>query len=79
MSLLWNAQDMVAAMAGRPVGNLPDGVTGISIDTRSLQRGDAFFAIKGDRSDGHDHATAAMVAGAGLLVVSEGKLPALGS
>jgi len=78
MSLLWNAQDMVAAMAGRPVGNLPDGVTGISIDTRSLQRGDAFFAIKGDRSDGHDHATAAMVAGAGLLVVSEGKLPALG-
>jgi UDP-N-acetylmuramoyl-tripeptide--D-alanyl-D-alanine ligase len=69
---------MVAAMGGRPVGQMPDEVTGISIDTRSLARGDAFFAIKGDRTDGHDYATAAMVAGASLLVVAEGKLPALG-
>ena len=53
---------------------MPEGVGGISIDTRSLKPGDAFFAIKGDRFDGHDFATAAVKAGAGLLVVAEGKL-----
>src|SRR5690606_29599142 len=66
------------AMSGRPVGTLPAAVTGISIDSRTLQPGEAFFAIKGDLHDGHDFATAAIKAGAGLLVVAEGKLPALG-
>src|SRR5690606_31239657 len=66
------------AMSGRPVGTLPEGITGISIDSRSLQPGEAFFAIKGDLHDGHDFATTAVKAGAGLLVVAEGKLPALG-
>src|SRR5690606_21400006 len=70
--------DMVEAMGGRSFGQLPPGISGISIDTRSLQPGDAFFAIKGDVHDGHDFATAAVKAGAALLVVAEGKLPALG-
>ena len=35
-------------MAGRPIGAMPEGVGGISIDTRSLKPGDAFFAIKGE-------------------------------
>jgi len=78
MSLLWQTNDLVEAMGGRPIGTMPEGVGGISIDTRSLQPGDAFFAIKGDAMDGHDFATAAVKAGAGLLVVAEGKLPALG-
>ncbi len=75
---LWRSQDLVAAMSGRPVGNLPEGIGGISIDSRSLSPGDAFFAIKGDVHDGHDFATAAVKAGAGLLVVADGKLPGLG-
>ncbi len=37
-----------------------------------------FFAIEGDALDGHDYATAAVAAGAALLVVAEAKLPALG-
>lgn len=78
MSLLWTSEALVAAMSGRPVGSMPQGVTGISIDTRTLQPGEAFFAIKGDRFDGHDFATAAIKAGAALLVVAESKLPALG-
>ncbi|WEX11346.1 UDP-N-acetylmuramoylalanyl-D-glutamyl-2,6-diaminopimelate--D-alanyl-D-alanine ligase [Chelativorans sp. AA-79] len=78
MTLLWTSSDLVAALGGRHFGTLPEGVTGISIDTRTLKRGEAFFAIKGDRFDGHDFATAAMAAGAGLLVISEDKLPALG-
>ncbi|MCT7375009.1 UDP-N-acetylmuramoylalanyl-D-glutamyl-2,6-diaminopimelate--D-alanyl-D-alanine ligase [Chelativorans salis] len=78
MRLLWDSHAFVKATGGRPFGNLPEGVTGISIDTRTLERGDAFFAIKGDKFDGHQFATSAMAAGAGLLVVSEEKLPALG-
>ena len=78
MSHLWRSDALVEAIGGRPVGQMPAGVTGISIDTRTLQPGDVFFAIKGDRLDGHDFITAAIKAGAGMLVVAEGKLPALG-
>jgi UDP-N-acetylmuramoyl-tripeptide--D-alanyl-D-alanine ligase len=78
LTLLWTAREMVTAMGGRPFGNLPDGVTGISIDSRSITPGEAFFAIKGDRVDGHDYASIAIANGASLLVVSEAKLPALG-
>jgi len=75
---LWKTVDMIAAMAGRPVGPIPQGVTGISIDSRDLKGGEAFFAIKGDRVDGHDFVNVAAANGAALLVVSEAKLPALG-
>ncbi|MFD1199459.1 UDP-N-acetylmuramoylalanyl-D-glutamyl-2,6-diaminopimelate--D-alanyl-D-alanine ligase [Brucella gallinifaecis] len=76
---LWTSADMVEAMEGRPFGTLPEGITGISIDSRTLKEGEAFFAIKGDMFDGHDFATAAMAAGAGLLVVNESRLPAFGN
>jgi len=75
---LWTADDLVAAIGGRPFGNMPKAITGISIDSRSLQPGEAFFAIKGETMDGHDFATAAMKAGASVLVIAEGKLPGLG-
>lgn len=78
MSLLWTPAAMVAAMNGRPVGTMPEGISGISIDSRAVAPGDAFFAIKGDRFDGHDFASMAAANGARLLVVSEAKLPALG-
>lgn len=78
MSMLWTFDEMVAATGGRYFGAVPQGVSGISIDTRTLGPGDAFFAIKGERFDGHNFATAAMAAGASLLVVAEARLPALG-
>ncbi|HWU60698.1 MAG TPA: UDP-N-acetylmuramoylalanyl-D-glutamyl-2,6-diaminopimelate--D-alanyl-D-alanine ligase [Ensifer sp.] len=78
MNYLWTSDELVSAMHGRPYGSLPEGVTGISIDSRSIGKGEAFFAIKGDRVDGHDYASVASANGAALLVVSEAKLPALG-
>ena len=60
------------------MGDLPEGVTGISIDTRTLRQGEAFFAIKGERFDGHDFLSTAQRGGAGIAVVAEHKLPALG-
>ena len=78
MRPLWTSEALVAATGGRPIGQMPEAITGISIDTRTLQPGDAFFAIRGEKMDGHDFATAAMAAGASVLVVAEAKLPALG-
>lgn len=78
MNFLWTVEEMVAAMHGRPLGVMPAGITGISIDSRSIQPGEAFFAIKGDRVDGHNYASIAVANGASLMVVNEAKLPALG-
>lgn len=61
---LWTTHDLIAAMDGRPVGPMPEDISGISIDTRTLKPGDAFFAIRGETLDGHDFATAAVKAGA---------------
>ena len=75
---LWETDALIEALGGRPIGTMPAGVTGLSIDTRSLQPGEAYFAIKGDRLDGHAFLTAAAAAGAGVMVVAKSKLPALG-
>ena len=45
MSLLWTSDALVEAIEGRPISQMPEGITGISIDSRSLKPGDAFFAI----------------------------------
>lgn len=79
MSMLWTMDEFMSAIDGRPVGKMPEGVTGISIDTRTLAKGDAFFAIRGDRVDGHDYLVPAMRAGAAIAVVDESRLVSLGS
>ncbi len=67
---LWTVADFVAGVAGELVGAAPAGVTGISIDSRTLAPGEAFFAIVGDRFDGHGFAAAALESGAALAVVA---------
>jgi UDP-N-acetylmuramoyl-tripeptide--D-alanyl-D-alanine ligase len=67
--LLWTSPAMVEAMRAETNGALPDGITGISIDSRTIAPGEAYFAIKGDVHDGHDFVDAALKAGAGLAVV----------
>jgi UDP-N-acetylmuramoyl-tripeptide--D-alanyl-D-alanine ligase len=76
---LWTVEAMASAMRARRDGPLPEAVGGISIDSRTLAQGDAFFAISGDNRDGHAFVDAALKAGAGLAVVSaakRGTLPA---
>jgi UDP-N-acetylmuramoyl-tripeptide--D-alanyl-D-alanine ligase len=67
---LWSVETMIAAMRAARTGSLPLSVPGISIDTRTIAPGEAFFAIKGDNRDGHDFVQAALDAGAGLAVVA---------
>ncbi len=69
---LWTVEAMATAMRATRAGDLPRAISGISIDTRTIKPGEAFFAIKGDSRDGHDFVPAALKAGAGLAVVSAG-------
>jgi UDP-N-acetylmuramoyl-tripeptide--D-alanyl-D-alanine ligase len=68
---LWRIDEMAAAMRAERSGVLPDAVTGISIDSRTIAPGEAYFAIKGDIHDGHDFVAAALTNGAAVAVVAE--------
>ena len=56
---------------------LPRAVPGLSIDTRTISPGEAFFAIQGENRDGHEFVEAALKAGAGLAVVAREKAGAM--
>ena len=73
MSPLWAIDAMAAAMRAERTGALPADVPGLSIDTRTIAKGEAFFAITGDNRDGHDFVDAALKAGAGLAIVASGQ------
>jgi UDP-N-acetylmuramoyl-tripeptide--D-alanyl-D-alanine ligase len=60
---------MAAAMRAVVNGALPSEISGISIDSRTIAFGEAYFAIKGDVHDGHAFVEAALRAGAALAVV----------
>ncbi|MBV9719120.1 MAG: UDP-N-acetylmuramoyl-tripeptide--D-alanyl-D-alanine ligase [Candidatus Eremiobacteraeota bacterium] len=51
----------------------------VSTDTRAIERGDTFVALRGERFDGHDFVAEAAQRGAALLVVDrpEARLPGL--
>src|SRR5271167_1590432 len=48
--------------------------SGYSIDSRTVQPGDLFFAVRGERLDGHDFVEAALANGAVSAVVSENQI-----
>ena len=76
---LWTGARLIEAMGARSQGPAPAAVTGASIDTRTLEPGDAFFAITGEARNGHDFVAAALDKGAALAVVDEahvGSFPA---
>ena len=69
---VWAFDSVRSACAGSwlaaPKPRTPD-PHGASIDTRTLKRGEVFFALPGERTDGHDHLAAAAEAGASMAVV----------
>jgi len=64
----------VAAMIDSSPGASPEvTVAGYSIDSRTIRAGELFFAVRGQRLDGHDYVLAALEAGAAAAVVAAGK------
>jgi UDP-N-acetylmuramoyl-tripeptide--D-alanyl-D-alanine ligase len=52
-------------------------VGGYSIDSRSVAPGELFFAVRGERHDGHDYVAAAIERGATAAVVSRARVATL--
>ena len=76
-SPLWSSLGIVAPLYARSNGLAAKPITGVSIDTRTLVPGDLFFAIKGEKFDGHDYVAAAFERGAAAAVVTEEHASAL--
>ena len=64
---LWTSADAAAATGGRAQGDWT--ASGVSIDTRTIQKGDLFVALQAER-DGHDFVAQALDKGAAAALVS---------
>ena len=69
----WSLGRIVREMEGRLLGPTLGGdpPKGVSTDTRKLQEGELFFALRGDRFDGHEFVDQAVAAGACAVVVDD--------
>jgi UDP-N-acetylmuramoyl-tripeptide--D-alanyl-D-alanine ligase len=74
---LWTQAELSASFGAAPSNPLSTAVNGVSIDSRTLEAGDLFFAIRGDAHDGHDHVARAFEAGAAAAVISRERAPQL--
>jgi UDP-N-acetylmuramoyl-tripeptide--D-alanyl-D-alanine ligase len=67
--MTWTLQQAAQAMAGELLGE-DAGWSGVSTDTRSLQAGELYFGLRGERFDGAAFAQAAHEAGAAGVVLN---------
>lgn len=68
------ALDQIARWVSGTLHGQDRPATGYSIDSRTLHPGDLFFAVRGERFDGHDFAASALERGACASVVAKKKL-----
>lgn len=66
LSGLWTAAEIAAATGG--VASTDFTVSGVTFDSRELQPGDLFIAIRGDATDGQRFVAAALSAGAAGII-----------
>jgi UDP-N-acetylmuramoyl-tripeptide--D-alanyl-D-alanine ligase len=66
--LNWTMREAAALMSASLLGDGEVPVTGLSIDTRTIRRGDLYVAIRGQRLDGHEFVAEALRKGASGVV-----------
>lgn len=66
---IWTAVEAIKATGGSC--STQWSASGISIDTRSIEKGDLFVALVGENGDGHDYVKAAIDAGACAAIVTK--------
>lgn len=70
--LVTTARQVAEATLGQLIAGSPDVVgTSVAIDSRDVEPGSVFVALRGSQVDGHDYAEQAARAGATILLVSE--------
>jgi UDP-N-acetylmuramoyl-tripeptide--D-alanyl-D-alanine ligase len=67
MSPLWTGEAIAEATGGAL--SAPFAVSGVAFDSREVQPGDLFVAMRGETADGHDYAARARAAGAAAMLV----------
>ena len=76
MTAIWgkiSSKEIAAAVKGHMVSGDPQArFSGFNSDSRTVQRGELFCALKGDRFDGHDFVSRAVMKGASGMVVQKG-------
>jgi UDP-N-acetylmuramoyl-tripeptide--D-alanyl-D-alanine ligase len=70
VEVTWQAEDVVRALHAQCLHEQSWVTHGVSIDSRTVKKGDLFIALKGPAHDGHDHVAAAFAAGAAAAIVS---------
>ncbi|HVO56464.1 MAG TPA: UDP-N-acetylmuramoyl-tripeptide--D-alanyl-D-alanine ligase [Dongiaceae bacterium] len=75
----WTIAQVAGVLATRPGTELDPvaRLAGVSIDSRTIRRGELFVAIHGPRHDGHDHLAGAFERGAIAALVAADKLGGL--
>jgi len=70
----YTAREAAKAMSGTIVsGRESASAVGVSTDSRSLKKGEAFVALRGPRFDAHDFLPQALKLGAGFVVANQGR------
>jgi UDP-N-acetylmuramoyl-tripeptide--D-alanyl-D-alanine ligase len=72
----WTVEEVARALGVMPPGSLDAlaRLAGVSIDSRTVARGELFVAIHGPRHDGHNFVEAALDAGAMAAVVAQDRV-----
>ncbi len=68
---LWNSHELCKAVNGKSLNNSFWQASSISIDTRSIKDGGVFFALKGNKVDGHKFINHAFENGAVAVVANK--------
>jgi UDP-N-acetylmuramoyl-tripeptide--D-alanyl-D-alanine ligase len=69
VSALWSSGEIARALAPTAMSASFE-ANGVAFDSRAVGRGDLFFALPGETTDGHDFVADALVRGAAAAVVS---------
>ena len=67
----FTVREVAQATAGKYVGLHEGELVGVTTDSRAVEKGNLFVAIKGDKFDGHKYQTQAFEAGAAAVLVQE--------
>ncbi len=68
---VWTLGEVISATGGRCEGDPAAPISGFTIDSRALETGEGFIAIRGPNRDGHDFVQKALDADAGCAIVEE--------
>ncbi|MCK5198169.1 MAG: UDP-N-acetylmuramoyl-tripeptide--D-alanyl-D-alanine ligase, partial [Spirochaetales bacterium] len=74
MQKLFTVSDAAIRACGLfvPNGDSDPDILSVSIDSRSVRKGDLFIALKGEFTDGHNYISMAFKSGASAVMISDG-------